>query len=531
MYAKEEETLTKKFFSMILICLLLSLFMVGCSVHDDPQDIVRCGTWGGLNWTLYETEGELIISGIGEMDDFSQDSQACAWREYKSLIKSVTITEGVTTISEDAFSRCTSLTSVSIPASVTVIGNCAFNNCYELTDVHYEGTLGQWCVITYGERGAYPQAYADNLYVDGELLAGEVVIPSTVTKLQAYTFAGCNGLTGVTIPASVTSIEDGAFPISGDLNDIYYTGTIAQWLGITFSSPWANPINVADRVYIDGKLFTGEVVVPSTVTEIKAHAFAFCEELTSVVFEENSQLTAIGNSAFEHCRSLKEIAIPDGVISIGDFAFSSCNRLTSITIPNSVTTIGNSALSDCDDLTSIKIPASVTAIGSRVFHDCDSLRSISVDKYNAVYHSVANCLIETESKTLVAGCKNSAIPTDGSVTIIGDNAFSGCSGLIRIIIPSSVTIIGKRAFASCNSLTTVVFEEGSQLISIGDRAFSGCKSLKSVYYGGEESEWANISIGEDNDYFICATRYYYSETAPSTSGNYWHNINGVLTKW
>ncbi|MBR5173440.1 MAG: leucine-rich repeat protein, partial [Clostridia bacterium] len=454
--------MTKKFFSLILICLLLPLLMVGCSVPDDPQDSVRYGVWGGLNWTLYETTGELIISGIGEMDDFSQDSQAYAWREYKSLIKSVTITEGVTTISEDAFSWCTSLTSISIPASVTAIGNCAFYNCYELTDVYYEGTLEQWCVITYGERGAYPQAYADNLYVDGELLAGEVIIPSKVTKLQAYTFAGCNGLTGVTIPASVTSIEDCVFPISGVLNDIYYAGTIAQWLGITFSSPWANPINVADRVYIDGKLFTGEVVVPSTVTEIKAYAFAYCEELTSVVFEENSQLTAIGKSAFENCCSLKEIAIPDGVITIGDSAFSDCDRLTSITIPDSVITIGNSALSYCDDLTSVKIPASVTAIGSYVFHDCDSLRSISVDKYNAVYHSVANCLIETESKTLVAGCKNSAIPTDGSVTTIGDNAFSGCSGFTgSLVIPDSVTEIIHHAFSGCSGFNgSLILSEG-----------------------------------------------------------------------
>ena len=84
--------------------------------------------------------------------------------------------------------------------------------------------------------------------------------------------------------------------------------------------------------------------------------------------------------------------------------------------------------------------------------------SITVEEGNSVYHSAGNCIIETASKTVVAGCKTSAIPNDGSVTSIGDYAFYGCSNLASVTIPDSVTSIGSSAFASCYELTSVTFE-------------------------------------------------------------------------
>jgi hypothetical protein len=106
--------------------------------------------------------------------------------------------------------------------------------------------------------------------------------------------------------------------------------------------------------------------------------------------------------------------------------------------------------------------------------------SITVESGNKVYHSAGNCLIETESKTLIAGCKNSTIPTDGSVTSIGDYAFYDCDGLTDIAIPDSVTSIGYAAFYDCDNLTSVTFDENSQLTSIGDWAFDGCDKLTSI---------------------------------------------------
>ena len=189
-------------------------------------------------------------------------------------------------------------------------------------------------------------------------------------------------------------------------------------------------------------------------------------------------VTGIGNSAFYGCSGLTSITIPDGVTSIGDSAFKGCSGLTSITIPDGVTSIGDSAFKGCSGLTSITIPDSVTSIGYAAFCGCSGLTSIVVAESNKVYHSFKNCLIETQRKTLILGCKNSEIPLDGSVTSIGDRAFYGCSGLTSITIPDGVTSIGDYAFENCSGLTSITI--GNGITSIGYSAFSGCSRLTSI---------------------------------------------------
>jgi hypothetical protein len=169
----------------------------------------------------------------------------------------------------------------------------------------------------------------------------------------------------------------------------------------------------------------------------------------------------------------------------------------------------------------------VTSIGYWAFRDCSSLKSITVETGNTIYHSQGNCLIETASKTLILGCKNSIIPPDGSVTSIEDQAFYDCSNLTSIIIPSGVTEIGYEAFYGCSSLTSIIIPSG--VMGIGGEAFYGCSSLRSVYYAGTSTEWKNISIGYDNSSLTSATVYYYSENKPTEEGNYWHYDKDGIT--
>ena len=163
------------------------------------------------------------------------------------------------------------------------------------------------------------------------------------------------------------------------------------------------------------------------------------------------------------------------VTAIGSYAFNGCIGLTSVTIPDSVKDIGDYAFNNCSKLTSVTIGNGVTSIGDLAFRGCSGLTSIFVNKENGKYMVKNNCLIDASTATLVLGCQTSVIPTDGSVTSIGNDAFSGCSGLTDITIPDSVTSIGGSAFFNCDGLKSVTIPDS--VTYVGSDAFGSCDSL------------------------------------------------------
>ena len=134
-------------------------------------------------------------------------------------LTSVVIPDSVTSIGNGALSSCDSLTSVVIPDSVTSIGNSAFFFCDSLTSVNYLGTIDEWAQIELADRDSNPWCSAENLYINGELVT-EVEL-TTATKISNYAFSGCDSLTSVVIPDSVTSIGDCAFCYCNSLTNIY----------------------------------------------------------------------------------------------------------------------------------------------------------------------------------------------------------------------------------------------------------------------------------------------------------------------
>ena len=140
------------------------------------------------------------------------------------------------------------------------------------------------------------------------------------------------------------------------------------------------------------------------------------------------------------------------------------------------------------------------------------------------YCCSGNCIIETETKTLVAGCNNSVIPTDGSVTSIGEFAFYECSKLTSITIPNGVTSIGESAFEGCSGLKCITVPVG--VTNIGESAFNGCNGLTSITIPNSVT---NIGRGA---FYGCNGLTIYAEAAAKPDGwnSYW-NSNDRPVVW
>jgi len=439
-------------------CKSLTLVTIPDGVTSIGEDAFSCC----YRLTIYGTEGSAAQTyAEGHKIPFSTDpSPYCDAAGFyyshdgktllsapRSLSGEYTIPDGVTSIGEDAFYYCKSLTSVTIPDGVTSIGNNAFWYCESLTSVTIPESV---------------TSIGDHAFVGCSSLTS-VTIPDGVTSIGDHAFCECKSLTSVTIPESVTSIGVRAFDWCDKLTEILVSAGNTHFKsvdGILFTADGKTLIQVPG-----GKGLT-EYTIPDGVTSIGVHAFYRCKSLTSVTIPDS--VTSIGDAAFGNCSSLTSVTIPDSVTSIGDSAFLSCESLTSVTIPNSVTSIGNEAFRLCKSLRSVTIPNSVTSIGDSAFYDCRRLTSVTIP--DSVTSIGENAFHDCESLTSVT------IPN--SVTSIGDSAFWCCKSLTSVTIPNSVTSIGNDAFFLCKSLTSVTIP--NSVTSIGDRAFWGCESLTSV---------------------------------------------------
>ena len=179
-----------------------------------------------------------------------------------------------------------------------------------------------------------------------------------------------------------------------------------------------------------------DIVIPHVFSEIEGKKIKF----------RNGEYSY--HSAFDNCKKLTSVTIPNSITKIGKFAFYSCSSLTSVTIPNSVTEIGEGAFSACSSLTTIIIPNSITKIENWAFSNCSSLRSVIIP----------DSVTEIGGYAFARCSRLTSITVPNSVTEIGDGAFDGCSNLETITIPDSVTEMGNGAFLRCNSLKSVSIE-------------------------------------------------------------------------
>ncbi len=424
-----------------------------CLIETKTKILIK-----GCKNSIIPTDGS--VTSIGDSAFYSCDSLvsinipdsvtsigdgAFGWCD---ALASITIPDSVASIGSDAFSGCTSLASITIPKSVMSIGWGAFDDCVSLESVIFENPNGWYVTKTNGESSG------TKVTVTNKSTAADYL---TDTYEFYYWYRNSDSGKNYDLAPLKANLTDGVLTIWGEGDMPDYSSNI--------DVPWYNE---RDKIT--------EVVIMNGVTSIGDYAFYSCDSLESIT--SGDSVTSIGDSAFEDCYSLESITIGDSVTSIGDSAFAGCVSLVSVTIPDSVNSIGDRAFACCASLASVTIPDGVTSIGDCAFDCCYSLENIVVSSGNKVYHSTNNCLIETSTKTLILGCKNSVIPTDGSVTSIGDSAFCGCDSITSIIIPEGVTSIGDNAFTYCFSLVSITIPDS--VTSIGDWVFAYCSSLVSI---------------------------------------------------
>ena len=373
------------------------------------------------------------------------------WYYIPSSLKNVTVTggnintaafcrvpnikvtlNGVATIGTYAFYNGTP-TSITMSESVTKIEENAFSDCSGLTKVNISD-LDAWFKISFsGSSTSNPLYYAHHLYLNNTELT-EITIPSSITKINANVLAGASAITSVTIPDGVTSIESSAFLGCSGLTSITIPSSVK---------------NIGNNAFSGCSGLTS-INIPNGVTSIGSSTFYNCSNLTSITIPDS--VTSIGSHAFYNCSALTSITIPSRVTSIGISVFSGCNALATLTIPfvggssssntylgyifgassssdNSTAvpsslktvivtggaSIASNAFYGCSGLTSINIPNSVTSIGSYAFYNCSSLASITIPN---------------------------------SVTSIGYDAFQNCTAMRRIYLPSSVTTISASSYSN-----------------------------------------------------------------------------------
>ena len=414
-------------------------------------------------------------------------------------LTSVTIPESVTSIGGYAFYGNTGLVSVTIPSSVTSIGERAFQACSNVQEFVFEGetpptfgtfVFGSSCpiyvptalAITAYKNAANMSTYASRVQmrpieVDGvkyqlqedgtfavsrNNYSAEIVIPSSinyngvataVTAINSNAFSNCTGLTAVTIPEGVTTIGQSAF---------------------------------------EGCTGLTSVTIPESVTSIESSAFSGCTNLTKVILNSN----AVASKTYTSSSNLKNIfgtqiteyVLGEDVTAIGNYAFYGCTGLTSVTIPESVTSIGSNAFSSCSKVQEFVFEGETPpTFGSSAFYNTGSgpiyvPTASAVTAYKAATNmsSYASRVTIMPTYVVVDGIKYQ-LQEDGTFAVVA-NSYSG-----EVVIPSSinyngeataVTAINTNAFSNCTDLTAVTIP--SSIASIAADAFSGCTNLTKV---------------------------------------------------
>lgn len=452
-------------------------------------------------------------------------------------LNSVTIPDNLETIGISAFANCRNLTPLILPDSAVNIGAHAFSGCAKLESVRISDSVTQL-----NEGVFYNCTSLKRIYTDKADTTSVFKLPSGIVHIGKNAFNGCIALTEITVPKTVTTINERAFYSCSGVSDIYFYATasnlsVANQQGTFALAPNAQAYTDV-TVHIGSQdsavenlppyLFAGHTGIKEihfdnvsfpNVEDSKnfgTGAFQGCKALEKIVFGADSVVKSIGQSAFADCTSLVVIEGIEntGLNTIKQQAFSNCSSLRTFTIGADVNNIQDNAFANCRKLVEVKNLSANSALqnltaGSnnfglvayyalRVYKDGDS--NIDAEKHPGfVFYadSSKNWLIDYTGEggevTLPGGYGASV---GGAQYDIHHDAFLGKTEVTHVVIPDTAQIkkIEDSAFAQCTSLTHITFP--STLLEVGDNLLQGCTSLTNVNFN------SNVNINTISSYMF-----------------------------
>ncbi len=446
---------------------------------------------GNVEINAYAFKGSSIAQ-LSFADETTLTLGEGAFENCKKLTSFDSVKTNLASVPDNAFKNCTSLSSFTVSSKLETIGSYAFENCALLTSFtsDEEGVLHTINIGAFKNSGLVTitlpktlSTLSDGVF-EGCSKLGSVTFAtgSVLTSISEDAFAETS-LKNITIPASITSIQQNAFKGSSLETITFEKGSLLSKIG--------------SGAFEDCKFLTS-IQIPDGVVIINNNTFKNCKSLATVKFGENSSLTGINAHAFENCSKLASINHPKKLAYIGDFAFAHCYALTSLDFTStSLESIGSQAFYDCSGVKTLDLPKTLTNMGERAFSNCISLNTVSLKDSAITYipdYAFLNCSSITS--------ENLALPQ--KLTSVGVGAFEGCTKLLTKGEKDPLSYIkdknGNIWLVDCD-LTATEVNVLPGTIGIADSAFEGCIYLKKITLpddiGGEKPVSGVKYIGVD----------------------------------
>ena len=236
-----------------------------------------------------------------------------------------------------------------------------------------------------------------------------------------------------------------------------------------------NQLSTASEIKISGPMSDEDIVLLGKY--IRSHSNIISIDLKAV-----TDLTSIDHNAFEKCKSLEHVVLPQSIKRIVDHAFDQCPNLKEQELPDTIEIVGDRSFSGCENLESINIPQNVSYIGIGAFYGCYKLTDVKVAQGNNRYENRGGVLFDNVDKTLVRYIQTKQLKqvftTPKGVVHIGNYAFDGCKGLVSVIVSEGCTDLGERSFTKCNELKNISLP--ASIDNLNYNAFDDCDALEEI---------------------------------------------------